>query len=166
MRLTVYPLEEISNLAFATLFRDPDPRVAWVTAQLVLELAIYHRPKIKKDGRRDDRVNRAARKRSLIRALRALGRSEIAPLTPLPPAWVRTPRRGWDGQLEDEFTWAEPNPFFDAQFAANVFQHSSHRSLVPIRHVPSTIATSPLSSYVAWTSERLMPSWREHGEGR
>ena len=163
MRLTVYPLEEISNLAFATLFRDPDPRVAWVTAQLVLELAIYHRPKIKKDGRRDDRVNRAVRKRSLIRALRALGGSEIAPLTPLPPAWVRTPRRGWDGQLEDEFTWAEPNPFFDAQFAANVFQH------LPIEAWCQSDMYRPLlqrtlKQFVAWTSERLMPSWREHGE--
>ena len=163
MRLTVYPLEEISNLAFATLFRDPDPRVAWVTAQLVLELGISYRPEIKKDGRRDDRVNRAARKRSLIRALRALGGSEIAPLTPLPPAWVRTPRRGWDGQLEDEFTWAEPNPFFDAQFAANIFQH------LPIEAWCQSDMYRPLlqrtlKQFVAWTSERLMPSWREHGE--
>ena len=80
VRLTVYPLGEVRNRAFAALFRDSDPRVAWITAQLALELAIYHRPEIKKDGRRDDRVNQAARKKSLRRALRALGGNGITPL--------------------------------------------------------------------------------------
>ena len=162
MRLTVYPLEEVSNLAFAALFRDPEPRVAWVTAQLALELAICHRPKIRKDGRRDDRVNQAARKKSLRRALRALGGSEIVPLAPLPPAWIREPRRGLDGQLEDEWTWAEPDPFFATQFAANVFQH------LPIEawcqsDIYRPLLQHVLKQFVAWTSERLMPSWRERG---
>ena len=31
------------------------------------------------------------------------------------------PRRGRDGQLEDR--WIDPNPLFNAQFAASVFQH-------------------------------------------
>ena len=162
IRLTVYPLEEIKNLAFAALFGDPDLRVAWVSAQLALGRAICHWPKIKKDGRRDDRVNQAARKKSLRRALRALDVNAIAPLTPLPPAWVRTSGRSWDGQLEDEFTWAEPNPFFDAQFAANVFQH------LPIEAWCQSGIYRPLlhrvlKQFVIWTSARLMPSWRERG---
>ena len=165
IRLTVYPLEEIKNLAFAALFGDPDLRVAWVSTQLALGRAICHWPKIKKDGRRDDRVNQTARKKSLRRALRDLDVNAIAPLTPLPPAWVRTPRRGWDGQLEDEFTWAEPNPFFDAQFAANVFQH------LPIEAWCQSGIYQPLlhrvlKQFVIWTSERLMPSWRERGSDR
>ena len=162
MQLTVYPLEEVSNRAFAALFRDPDLRVAWVSTQLALDLAIYYRPKIKEDGRRDDRVNRTARKKSFRRALRALGSDIIAPLPPLPPAWVRTPRQGWDGQLEDEFTWAEPNPFFDAQFAAGVFQH------LPIEawcqsDIYRPLLQRTLKQFVAWTSEQLMPSWCERG---
>ena len=162
MRLTVYPLEEVSNLAFAALFCDPEPRVSWVTAQLALELAIYHRPKIKRDGRRDDRVNQAARKKSLRRALKALGDNGIAPLTPLPPPWDRTPRRDWSGQLEDTFTWTDPDPFFAAQFAANVFQH------LPIEawcqsDIYRPLLQHVLKQFVAWTSERLMPSWRERG---
>ena len=80
MRLTVYPVEEVRNRALVALFRDPDPRVAWIIAQLALKLAIYHRPEIKKDGRRDNRVNQAVRKKSLRRALRALGGNGIIPL--------------------------------------------------------------------------------------
>ena len=160
MRLTAYPLEDVSNLVFAALFRDPDPRVAWITAQLALELAIYHRPEIKRDGRRDDRVNQAVRKKSLRRALRALGGSGIIPLPPLPAAWVRMPRRGRDGQLED--TWTDPNPLFDAQFAASVFQH------LPIEawcqsDIYRPLLQHALKQFVAWTAERLMPSWRGRG---
>ena len=162
LRLTVYPLEEVSNQAFAALLRDPDLRVAWVSTQLAFNLAIRHWPEIKKDGRRDDRENRTARKKSLRRALRALGNDTIAPLPPLPPAWVRTPRRGWDRQLEDEFTWAEPNPFFDAQFAASVLQH------LPIEawcqsDIYRPILQHSLRQFVVWTSERLMPPGRERG---
>ena len=184
VRLTVYPLEEISNLAFATLFRDPDPRVAWITARLTLELTISYRPEIKKDGRQDDHVNRAARKKSLRRALRALGdngitplrkifrrvlralgSNGIAPLTPLPPAWVRTTRRGRNGQLEDELTWVEPDPFFDAQFAASALQH------LPIEawcqsDIYRPLLQRALQQFAAWTSKRLMPSWRERGSDR
>lgn len=184
IRLTVYPLGEVSNQAFAVLLCDSDPRVAWIAARLALELAIYHRPKIEEDGRRDDRVNWAARKKSLRRALRdlggngitplrkifrrvlrALGGNGIAPLTPLPPAWVRTTRRGRNGQLEDELTWVEPDPFFDAQFAVSALQH------LPIEawcqsDIYRPLLQRALQQFVAWTSERLMPSWREHGSDR
>ena len=179
VRLTLYPLEEVRNRALAALFCDPDPRVAWITARLALKLAIYHRPEIKKDGRRDDRVNKAARKKSLRRALRALGGNGIIPLReifrralsalggngiiplpPLPAAWVRMPRRGRDGQLED--TWTDPDPFFDAQFAASVFQH------LPIEawcqsDIYRPLLQHALKQFVVWTSELLMPSWRERG---
>ena len=162
MRLTAYPLKEVSNLAFAALFRDPEPRVSWVTAQLALELAIYHRPEIKEDGRRDDRVNQEARKRSLRRALRTLGGDGIAPLTPLPPPWVRTPRQGWNRQFEDELTWTDPDPFFDAQFAASVFQHLPLEAWCQ-SDIYRPLLQRALKQFVAWTSERLMPSGRERG---
>ena len=88
MRLTIYPLEAIRNLAFEALFRDSDPGVAWIAAQLALEFAILHRPEIKKDGRQDNRINQTAQKKSHKRALRALGANTIVPLRSLPPAWV------------------------------------------------------------------------------
>ena len=70
------------------------------------------------------------------------------------------PRRGRDGQLED--IWTDPNPLFDAQFAARVFQH------LPIEawcqsDIYRPLLQHALKQFVSWTSERLMPSWRERG---
>ena len=158
MRLTAYPIEEIRNLAFAALFRDPDPRTTWVTAQLAVDLAISHRPKINKDGRRDDRGNRAACKRSLKRALKALATSVVVQPTPLPAAWVKTTRRAWHRPLEEEAEWDDPDPSFNAPYAASVFQHFSVE-LWCQNDTYKPLLGAALKRFVVWTSERLMPPW-------
>ena len=164
MRLTAYPLKEIRDLAFAALFLDPDPRVAWITAQLALELAIFHRPEIKKDGRRDDRANRAAREKSLKRALKALGTNAITQLTPLPPAWSKTADRPWRRRPADHLVWGDPNPYFNARYAVRVLQHFPIEAWCQTDTFKPMVETA-LKRFVAWTSERLMPSWSDCKHG-
>ena len=161
MRLTAYPLEEIRNLAFASLLRDPDLRIAWITTQLALEIAIFHRPKIKENGCRDDRINQAARKKSLKRALKALSTNAVAQQQPLPPAWAKMTNRPWDSRLDDEVEWDDPDPSFNARYAASVFQHC------PIEAWCQTGTFKPmvenmLKGFVVWTDERLIPPWSHH----
>ena len=166
MRLTAYPLKEIRDLAFAALFRDPDLRVAWITAQLALDLAIFHRPKIKTDGRHDDHANQKGHRKSLKRALGALGTNAISQLKPMPQAWAKSTgrpsrRRSWDPFQSDDVVWDDPNPRFNARYAANVFQH------FPIEALCRTDTFKPLveialKHFVRWTSERLMPTWKDH----
>ena len=164
MRLTVYPLEGIINLAFAALFRDPDPRVAWITAQLALEFAIFHRPEIKKDGLRDNRVDRAARKKSHKRAMRALGINTIAPLRPLPPAWVKALGQRRYGRPVDEIGWNDPDPYFNARFAASIFHHFPIEAWCQ-SDIYKPMLEIALKQFVAWTSERLMPPWNDRKRG-
>ena len=164
MRLTIYPLETIRNLAFEALFRDPDPGVAWITAQLALDFAIFHKPKIKKDGMQDNRVDQKARKKSYKRALAALGANEIVPLRPLPPAWVRDRRQRRYGRTKDEVGWINPDPSFNARFATSIFRH------FPIEAWCQSDIYKPMleiavRQFVTWTSERLIPPWKDRKRG-
>ena len=164
MRLTVYPLEAIRNLAFAALFRDPDPGVAWITAQLALEFAIFHRPEIKKDGLRDNRVDQAAKKKSHKRALRALGINPIAPLRPLPPAWVKALGQRRERRPVDEVGWNDPDPSFNARFAASIFRHFPIEAWCQ-SDIYKPMLEIALKQFVAWTSERLIPPWNDRKRG-
>ena len=155
MRLTIYPLEAIRNLAFEALFHDPDPGVAWITAQLALEFAIFHRPEIKKDGLRDNRVDQTARKKSHKRASRALGANTIVPLKRLPPAWVKTLGQRRYGQPEDEVGWTNPDPSFNAKFAASIFRHFPIKAWCQ-SDIYKPMLEIALKQFVAWTSERLI----------
>ncbi len=165
MRLTAYPLKEIGDMAFAALFRDPDPRVAWITAQLALDLAISHRPEIKADGRRDDHANQKAHRKSLKRALGALGTNTISQLTPMPQVWAKSTgrpsrRRSWDPFQSDDVVWDDPDPMFNARYAASVFQHFPIEALCQTDTFKPLVAIA-LKHFVRWTSERLMPSWKD-----
>ena len=166
MQLTVYPLKEISNLAFLALFRDPDPRVSWTAMQLALELATLHQPRIRKDGRPDSRVNQPARKTSLQQAIRTLATGTIRPRIHLPVPWLKVEEQGRPhGPLRDESGLVEPDPFFEAQSVAGIFRH------LPIEPWCESDAIRPelrttLKEFVVWTSERLMLSSRERRRRR
>jgi hypothetical protein len=137
---------------------DANDHIRWIAAQLAMDLSLYHRPLFKENGERDDSANRLAREESLSRALANLVNAPDTPLADLPPAWVkvsRQRRRGaWDGDVE----WADPDPSFDAQFAAKIFPR------LPIEAWCQSSAYRPrlqaaLSQLVTWTAERLMPPW-------
>ena len=156
--LTGHPIEGVAKLAFSGLFMDSDEHVRWVAAQLALDLSLYYRFKINENGVRDDTVDRDARKQSLAHALERLEQTNDVPLTSMPPAWTKTLGRRRYGRSEDEAGWDDADPLFNAVFAAKIFP------LFPIEAWCQSTLYKPmvavgLKEFVAWTAERLMPSW-------
>lgn len=163
-QITAHPLEDIVNTAFQALFLDKDEHILWTAAQRAMDLSLYHRLVIDVNGQRDNSADRAADEQSLANALARIPVITDEPLTDIPSAWVRggipRVRRGW--RADDE-SWGDPDPAFDPQFAAKIFklfpieawcQSDSYREMIK----------ATLLQLVTWTSERLMPPWREDGE--
>ena len=156
--LTANPIDGVAQFAFKGLFMDSDEHVRWVAAQLAMDLSLYYQFDIKENGGRDFTVNRDARKQSLARALERLDQTTDVPLTSVPPAWVKTPGRRCHGWPEDEPGWGDAYPSFNAILAAKLFP------LFPIEAwFQSSLYKPMLATFfkelVAWTAERLMPSW-------
>ena len=83
----------------------------------------------------------------------------------MPPAWVQTTNPRRRQPASQEVAWDEPDPLFDAQFAAKVFKN------FPIEDwcqspVYKKLWQSALTKMVAWTGERLMPSWHDRTKRR
>lgn len=161
--LTAHPLEDVAQLAFQALFGDTDDHVRWVAAQLAMDLSLYRQPLIT-GWERDHSPNRIAREASFARASTRLAGSTDAPLADILPAWVKTSRRH-PSALDSEEEWGDPDPSFDAQFAAKIFPHfpieawcqsTVHRPLIQ----------AALTQLVAWTAERAMPAWRDRRRRR
>jgi hypothetical protein len=162
--LTAHSMDDVAQLAFRGLFTDSDDHLRWVAAQLALDLCRYYRFKMGKNGDRDDTVDRNARKESLARALERLHQTADMPLTDIPPAWVRAQTQRRAGGSAEESEWAAPDPFFDPQYAAKLLP------LFPIEawcqsSVYKPMLEKTLKQLVAWTAERLMPSWRVEKRG-
>lgn len=157
--LTAHPIDGVGQLAFSGLFMDSDEHVRWIAAQLAMDLSLYYRVEIKENGDRDDTVALDARKQSLARALERLHQTTDVPLTSVPPAWVKelTARRSY-GRSEDEAEWDDANPSFDAAFAAKLIPLFPIEAWCQSNLYKPMVATS-LKELVAWTAERLMPSW-------
>lgn len=158
--LTTHPIDGVAQFSFSGLFMDSDEHVRWVAAQLAMNLSLYYRFKIDENGVRDNSVDREARKQSFARALDRLEQTDDVPLTPMPPAWVKAQGRRRYGWPEGEAEWDDANPLFNAQFAAKIFP------LFPIEawcqsSIYKPMMAKGLKELVAWTAERLTPSWRK-----
>ncbi len=157
LKLTRHPINGIAQLAFSALFKDSDEHIRWIAGQLAMDLAIYHDVKITDDGKRDNTADSNARRKTLARALARLKEKATTPFTDLPPSWVKAK----DQHSAHRFgEWHEANPSFNPQYAAKIFP------LFPIEvwcqsPVSKPIFERTLGQLVAWTAERLMPSWRE-----
>ena len=163
--LTAHPLEDVATFAFRSLFKDADVHVRWVVAQLAMELSLYYRFEINENGDRDNTVHRNARKQSLARALERLERTIASPLTDVPPAWVKAKRSPRFGRSGEEGEWEDATPSFNAQVAVKLFP------LFPVEAWCQSAVYKPmlgiaLKQLVAWTAERLMPSWRKEERRR
>jgi hypothetical protein len=161
LKLTAHPLDDVAQLAFQGLFMDPDDHVRWVTAQLAMDLSLYRQSLITERGERDDAADRLARQESLSRALAGLTNTSDTPLADVPPAWIKTSRRRRRRASSDgEEEWADPDPSFDAQFAAKIFPHFPLEAWCQSSTYRPMLQAAVLQ-LVSWTAERLMPSWRD-----
>ena len=79
LKLTLHPLDSVSEFAFDALFADADEHLRWVAGQLAVNLCIVHRGKMQDSGW-DQAPNRKARAKSLAAALAALKKPENAPM--------------------------------------------------------------------------------------
>ena len=159
LELTAHPLVDVATFAFRGLFMDADAHVRWVAAQLAMDLSLYYRFEICENGVRDNTVHRNARKQSLVRALERLEQTIASPLTDVPPAWIKATRSPRFGPSGEEGEWEDATPSFNAQVAVKLFP------LFPVEGWCQSAVYKPmfeiaLKQLVAWTAERLMPSWR------
>src|SRR5690606_4535391 len=111
--------EEVRQMAFVALLRDPDPVIQWIAAQHSFDLALSYRVKIEDNGTRDDSEERAAKKASLARALKRLQVKSVEEFAALPGPWVKGgTRRG--RKDDDEEYWKEPDPSFFSRDVAGL----------------------------------------------
>jgi hypothetical protein len=161
LKLTIYPLDDVAQLAFQALFTDANDHVRWVAAQLAMELSLHWHPAFDENGGRDNTAGIQARHASVSRAVENLTKDTNTPFPDLPPAWIKTSRgRRRKRSDDDDEGWTEPNPSFNAQFAAKIF------AKFPVEAWCQSTTYRPLwqaalSKLVAWTAERLMPSWQD-----
>jgi hypothetical protein len=160
LQLTSHPLDDVSQFAFQGLFRDADEHVRWVAARLAMDLSLLRRPAFIQGRGRDDSADHRARAESFSRALSNLAGDIDSPRSDLPPAWIKTPRRGWRGELDEEEVWGDPDPLFNAQFAAKLFAHFPIEAWCQSETYRPMLQTA-LIQLVTWTAERLMPSWQD-----
>jgi ATPase family protein associated with various cellular activities (AAA) len=163
--LTTHPLDGVVQFAFKGLLGNPDEHVRWVAAQLAMDLSLYYRFTIDDNGKRDNTANLEAQKKSLARALDHLDQTTDEPLTSIPPAWVETTESQHSGWHENEPRWIDPDPSFNAFFAVRIFP------LFPIETWCQSSLYKPmvevlLKELVAWTAERLVPSWSNDSHRR
>lgn len=156
LKLTLHPLESVSDLAFNVLFADKDNTLRWIAGQLAANLCIVHRGDFT-DAGWDWRPDSNARAESLARALAALEKNEVSPMPVLPPAWVKGGARS--RRRENGEQWSHPNIFFDGQSASKSF------SRMPVGAWMGSDVFRPLFEaflldLISWTAESLMPSWR------
>ncbi|MFH0299884.1 hypothetical protein AAFX91_22135 [Bradyrhizobium sp. 31Argb] len=155
IELASHTNEDVQLMAFQALFLDPDPHVKWVAAHFAFDLAHYIDPiQNETTFERDDTEDRDARKAAVAKALNALGVEAETGFEPLPPAWVKAPKRN---RREGDY-WTDPKRSFDGQYAAKLFAHFPLEEWC--RSDVYRVKIGPLLVDLArWTADRLMPSW-------
>ncbi|MGJ0452980.1 MAG: AAA family ATPase [Methylocystis sp.] len=163
--MAMHPNEEVSELAFDALFMDSDRHVRWVAAQMAMDLCIHHAFEMGDNGRRDHSANQKARRDSKARALRRLNAKKPEPLTTIPPAWVRSPRRPRFDRDGEALEWGDPNPSFNPQLAAKLFvKFPIEKWLASTTY--KLLVEQWLVQLVNWTVERMMPPWQDRKDRR
>ncbi|MCQ1573481.1 AAA family ATPase [Neorhizobium galegae] len=163
--MAMHPNDEVSELAFDALLGDPDAHVRWVAAQMATDLCIRHAFEMSDYGRRDHSANQKARRGSEARALRRLNATKLEPLTTIPAAWVQSPRRPRFSRNGEALEWGDPNPSFDAQFAAKLFvKFPVEKWLASTTY--KSLVEQWLVQLVNWTAERMMPPWQDSRDRR
>jgi hypothetical protein len=171
--LVVHPLEQVTEEALTAALScwDNDPNFAWVTLDLGLKLSILPRASIRPGYGFDPAADTDRRARLADEALSGLQAVEpLIALQRLPPAWVHEPYpEARVGRIRrprgSEPVWREPDEIWRWDFAPKVL------SRIPIEGVlADELRRSPFfalcTDLLAWTIERLAPSWEEEDDNR
>lgn len=165
LKLTLHPLDCVSELAFDALFIDKDEHLRWAAGQLAVNLCIIHRGEFKEGGW-DHAPNQKARMDSVAAALDAIKKPENGPMPNLPPAWVKGNAGVRRNEQHDR--WQQPTAvFFSAQTASKLLTKMPTEVWMA-SNVLQPLLVPLLLDLVNWTAESLMPSWRtkNHSEGK
>ena len=162
LKLTLHPIDNVSEFAFDALFVDKDEHLRWVAGQLAVSLCIVHRGEFT-DAGWDMVPNQKARAESLAAALAALQKNEIDPMPKLPPAWVKGKASGRGRVLEDQ--WQHPNVFLEAQAASKLFTKMPIEKWMGAEPYNSLFEPF-LHALVKWSAESIMPSWQTEDDRR
>lgn len=93
-----------------------------------MDLSLYHRLIINKDGQRENSADRIADERSLSNALTRIPATIDKPLTDVPAAWLKGGiPRARRGRHADYESWGDSAPAFEPRFAAKIFKHFRSR---------------------------------------
>jgi hypothetical protein len=171
--LAVHPLEQVSEEAIAGAFScwDSDPNFAWITLDLGLKLSILPRASNRPGYGFDPAADTDRRTRLADEALSGLQAIEpLITLQRLPAAWVHEPYpeiqiSGIRRRRGAEPVWREPDDIWRWDFAPKVL------SRIPIEHILADELRRPpffalCNDLLAWTIERLAPSWEKEDDYR
>lgn len=168
IRLAGHKNSQIASTAIAILLRLRNkPELVWIASGMASELFVWAAPIVNGEGVRDNRPQEAHVTGVIQRALFALNSGGEVSLVGPPQAWVEAPsrHRHVSGKDEPIMEWQHPDHDFNAQFAAPLVKHFPIEafSLEPAR---LNAVLTYLDKLVAWTVERIFPSWQEEQERR
>lgn len=157
LKLTLHPLNVVSELAFEALFADKDEHVRWVAGLLAMNLCNVRSGEFKGNVW-DHSKNEQMRSDSLASALAALKNNAPGAMPKLPSAWIKGGTHRGRGMPDDY--WHIPDPFFESQMAGKLFKNMPLEAwMASDTYRPHTEAL--LFDLTNWTKESLLPSWRD-----
>ena len=158
---------EIAQTALAALLSlEGHPNLTWIAATVATELSSSHFPEVEDDGTRDRSRQEAYRLEVRQRALSALTDGTLSVLAQPPEPWVQRPHR-WIGRRgsEVQLEWRHPEFDFDPNFAAKVTGRFPVEAWMSDAERRQRFLTY-LDKLVAWSKERLFPSWVDDDQRR
>jgi hypothetical protein len=165
LALAAHPYEQVATAALGAMLGvwDLRPDIAWLALDLAISLSAFeHLPY---DATREQRQERDKRRLddAVQAALTRAGTAEEPRALPaIPPAWVRAARgpsvrKGRRGK-EVAVEWEHPPSDLETDFLAKIL------ASIPVRAAMADVPRRDLflswcDGLVAWTIERLCPSW-------
>lgn len=169
LKLTLYPHEQVMELAFSALFRlhDKFPGLAWTAATLASQLFASHWPEISEGGAGDYSKENAAKRTAIEEAVKQPNSNAVMPFKKVPPAWVKAIPKQIHSRGRGTMTavWREPDEFFNHHIAGKIVRH------FPVEAwCQSDLYRAHYLDYLVqltnWTKSRIKPAWIDQDSSR
>lgn len=174
LALVAHPLDQVSEEAIAAAFGlwQHDPNFAFIVLDLGLRLSVGARQAVRSAYGYDPRGDGERRAPFVADALRHLDAIDpLVTLPKMPPPWVFAPHPEFEGAPKGRSrrsataVWRESDELFLWNYAPRVLRR------IPIENVIADDLRRPpflsmCTDLLAWTIERLAPSWETDDEDR